>query len=183
MTDYSNYNFRDWHQKLAWDEEEKKQKEMDTNQSTLNKTQKEAEEKFNSTLAKGQEYYNQATQNIPKDLTPETFIDKIIKPVIEVITKYIMENYLTEENISKVSALMESIVQAFFNRLNDIEDDNKQTNPRISESISKIKSMILKSISREARKTIAPEEVKMKLDGGRRRKRYTKKRRGSKRKN
>ena len=129
------------------------------------------------------QFYDQATQNIPKDLTPETFMDKIIKPVIEVITKYIMENYLTEENISKVSALMESIVEAFFDRLNNIEDDNKETNPRISESISKIKSMILKSISREARKTVIPEnnDIEMKTIGGKRRKRYTKKRRGSKR--
>lgn len=146
---------------------------MNTNQSTLNKTQKDAEEKFNSTLAKGQEYYNQATQNIPKDLTPETFMDKIIKPVIEVITKYIMENYLTEENITMVSELMQSIVEDFFDRLDKIAENN----PRVKESVSKLKSMILKSISREAKKTVVSDE----MVGGKKRKRYTKKRRGSKR--
>ena len=183
----SNDNYFDQRgalENIAYNEYNKKQKEMNTNQSTLNKTQKEAQEKFNSAVEKGQEYYNQATQNIPKDLTPESFMDKIIRPVIEVITKYIMENYLTEENISKVSALMESIVEAFFDRLNDIADENQKKNPRISESISKIKSMILKSISREARKTVISEnnDIEMKTVGGKRRKRYTKKRRGSKRK-
>jgi len=183
-SNYSNYNFRDWDQKLKWDEEEKKQKqkEMDTNQSTLNKTQKEAQEKFNSAVEKGQEYYNQATQNIPKDLTPESFMDKIIRPVIKVITEYIMENYLTEDNIAKVSGLIESIVHAFFDRLNDIADENKEKNPRISESISNLKAMILKSISREARKTVVDDAgIEMKSFGGKRRRRHTKKRKGSKR--
>jgi len=183
--DYSNYNFRDWDQKLKWDEEEKKQKqkEMDTNQSTLNKTQKEAQEKINSAVEKGQEYYNQATQNIPKDLTPESFMDKIIRPVIKVITEYIMENYLTAENITMVSKLIESIVQDFFSRLNEIADENEKNNPRISESISQLKSMILRSISREARKTVVDDNngIEMKSFGGKRRKRYTKKRKGNKR--
>lgn len=179
MTDYSNYNFRDWDQKLAWDESEKKQKEMDTNQSTLSKTQKEAQEKINSTLAKGQEYYNQAKQSLPEGLAPETFMDKIIRPVIEVITKYIMENYLTEENITMVSELMQSIVEDFFDRLDKIAENNS----RVKDSVSKLKSMILKSISREARKTVVDDNngIEMNSFGGKRRRRHTKKRRGSKR--
>lgn len=147
---------------------------------TVGYTKEKASEKFNSAVQKGQEYYNQAVQNIPEDLSPESFMDKIIRPVIRGITDYIMETYLTEANITMVSELIQSIVEDFFKRLGEIAENN----PRIKESVDKLKSMILKSISREARKTVVDENnsIEMKsVVGGKRRKRYTKKRKGSKR--
>lgn len=105
--------------------------------------------------------------------TPESFMSKFIRPVIEVFTKYIMENYLTEDNINAVSNLMQSIVEEFFERLDDIANHN----PRIAASVSQLKAMVAKAISKEARRTVVPE------GGSKRRgkRRQTKKRRGSKR--
>lgn len=119
------------------------------------------------------QYYEQAKQSLPEGLSPESFMSKFVRPIIEVITKYIMENYLTEENISAVSNLMQSIVEEFFERLDDIADKN----PRVADSVSKLKAMVAKAISKEARRTIISEE----MSGGRKKRRQTKKRRGSKR--
>lgn len=124
------------------------------------------------------QYYEQAKQSLPEGLSPESFMSKFVRPIIEVITKYIMENYLTEENISAVSNLMQSIVEEFFERLDDIADKN----PRVADSVSKLKAMVAKAISKEARRTIISEGEGQGMSGGRKKRRHTKKRRGSKRK-
>lgn len=122
-------------------------------------------------------------------ISPESFMSKFIRPVIEVITKYIMENYLTEDNINAVSNLMQSIVEEFFERLDDIANHN----PRIAASVSQLKAMVAKAISKEARRTVVPESEGIEMQqlksnkeppatgGSRRKRRQTKKRRGSKR--
>jgi Mg2+ and Co2+ transporter CorA len=84
-----------------------------------------------------------------------------------------MENYLTEENITTVSNLIQSIVEEFFDRLDDIADKN----PRVADSVSKLKAMVAKAISKEARRTVVSEGA---MAGGKRR-RHTKKRRTGKR--
>jgi division protein CdvB (Snf7/Vps24/ESCRT-III family) len=126
-------------------------------------------------MNQGQQYLNQAKQSLPEGLSPESFMSKFVRPIIEVITKYIMENYLTEENISAVSNLMQSIVEEFFERLDDIADKN----PQVATSVSKLKEMVAKAISKEARRTIVPEGEEM--AGGKKRRKHTKKRRTGKR--
>ena len=140
-------------------------------------TKEKAGEKLNSLKAQGKEYYNQAKGALPEGLAPETFMDKIVEPLINAVTQFIMENILKEDNIKVATEIIEDIVTNFFKRL----DDMKIENPNIKNSIDELRKKIISSISREARKTIAPEEVEMKTFGGKRRKRYTKKRRGSKR--
>jgi hypothetical protein len=125
-------------------------------------------------MNQGQQYYDQAKQSLPEGLSPESFMSKFVRPIIEVITKYIMENYLTEENISAVSNLMQSIVEEFFERLDDIADKN----PQVASSVSKLKEMVAKAISKEARRTVVPEE---RPQAGGKRRRHTKKRRTGKR--
>jgi sugar-specific transcriptional regulator TrmB len=125
-------------------------------------------------MNQGQQYYDQAKQSLPEGLSPESFMSKFVRPIIEVITKYIMENYLTEENITTVSNLMQSIVEEFFERLDDIADKN----PQVATSVSKLKEMVAKAISKEARRTIVTEGKEM---AGGKRKRHTKKRRTGKR--
>lgn len=124
-------------------------------------------------MNQGQQYYDQAKQSLPEGLSPESFMAKFVRPIIEVITKYIMENYLTEENISAVSNLMQSIVEEFFERLDDIADKN----PQVATSVSKLKEMVAKAISKEARRTVVSEGA---MAGGKRR-RHTKKRKTGKR--
>ncbi len=121
------------------------------------------------------QYYDQAKESLPEGLSPESFMSKFVRPIIEVITKYIMENYLTEENITTVSNLMQSIVKDFFDRLDDIANKN----PQVAISVSKLKEMVAKAISREARRTVVPEGD---MAGGKRKRRHTKKRKTGKRK-
>jgi hypothetical protein len=123
------------------------------------------------------QYYDQAKQSLPEGLSPESFMSKFVRPIIEVITKYIMENYLTEENITTVSNLMQSIVEEFFERLDDIADKN----PQVATSVSKLKEMVAKAISKEARRTVVPEGGEERPQAGGKRKRHTKKRRTGKR--
>lgn len=123
------------------------------------------------------QYYDQAKQSLPEGLSPESFMSKFVRPIIEVITKYIMENYLTEENITTVSNLMQSIVEEFFKRLDDIKGEN----PRLKASINKLTSTILNAISKEARRTVVHEAEEERPQAGGKRRRHTKKRRTGKR--
>jgi len=116
-------------------------------------------------------------EEFPEGLSPESFMSKFVRPIIEVIIKYIMENYLTEENITTVSNLMQSIVEEFFDRLDDIKEEN----PRLKASINKLTSTILNSISKEARRTVVPEGGEERPQAGGKRRRHTKKRRTGKR--
>lgn len=152
-------------------------------------TKEKAGQKLDSIKAQGQEYYNKAINSLPEGLAPETFIEKIISPVIAAFVKYIMDNYLTEENISFVTDLIDGIVKVFFQKL----DDFGKQNAKIKKSIANLKASIINTIKNEASKNIDSDNGiemktfstdnngnKIETTGGRR-KRYTKKRRGSKR--
>ena len=115
------------------------------------------------------QFYTQAKGSLPEGLAPETFMNKIIRPIITAFTEYIMENYLTNDNIETATKLMEKIMTDFISRLNDIAEENKSLEP----VIDKLKDTIAKSISREARKTVPTDNQ---MEGGKRRKKYTKKR-------
>ncbi len=152
---------------------EKYNNEIDKKNIAIKKSHLDFEEKM-----KNQDMFLRSLAEEKSLIPPESFMSKFVRPIIEVITKYIMENYLTEDNITTVSNLMQSIVEEFFDRLNDI----KRLNPRLTASIDQLTSMISKSISREARRTVVPEGEEVRVGGrGRKRKRYTKKRRESKR--
>jgi uncharacterized membrane-anchored protein YjiN (DUF445 family) len=147
---------------------EKYNNEIDQKNIESKKRNLEFEEKI-----KNQDNFLRSLAEEKTLMPPESFMSKFVRPIIEVITKYIMENYLTEENITTVSNLMQSIVEEFFKRLDDI----KRENPRLKASINKLTSTILNSISKEARRTVVPEGD---MAGGKRR-RHTKKRRTGKR--
>lgn len=153
-------------------------------------TKEKAGQKLDSIKAQGQEYYNKAINSLPEGLAPETFIEKIISPVIAAFVKYIMDNYLTEENISFITDLIDNIVRVFFEKL----DEFGKKNEKIRDSITNLKTSIIERIKNKASKNIEPNngiemksfstdnnDNKIETTGGRRRKRYTKKRRGSKR--
>lgn len=116
-------------------------------------------------------------EEFPEGLSRESFMSKFVRPIIEVIIKYIMENYLTEENITTVSNLMQSIVEEFFERLDDIADKN----PQLAIYVSKLKAMVAKAISKQARRTVVPEGDEVMPQAGGKRRTHTKKRKASKR--
>ncbi len=151
---------------------EKYNNEIDQKNIESKKRNLEFEEKI-----KNQDNFLRSLAEEKTQMPPESFMFKFVRPIIEVITKYIMENYLTEENITTVSNLMQSIVEEFFKRLDDIKEEN----PRLKASINKLTSTILNAISKEARRTVVPEGKEERPQAGGKKRRHTKKRRTGKR--